>query len=194
MNEIQSDKEVSLVVSVDNLQKLIKNDSLETFELKPLVDKSKVQNEKYLQQIKAELFTKLPFYEGLLYNKKTGAIRSAVYLDKEIVNTKKRKDYVLNQLIPRLEKFQSTTGITLHTSGMPYIRTLNAKTIIDEIGLFIGAALLITSLSFFYFFRSFRATIISLISVIIGDRGLVRELNNLVMLFKQQLLELLVLF
>jgi predicted RND superfamily exporter protein len=168
MNEIQSDKEVSLVVSVDNLQKLIKNDSLETFELKPLVDKSKVQNEKYLQQIKAELFTKLPFYEGLLYNKKTGAIRSAVYLDKEIVNTKKRKDYVLNQLIPRLEKFQSATGITLHTSGMPYIRTLNAKTIIDEIGLFIGAALLITSLIFFYFFRSFRATIISLIIVIIG--------------------------
>jgi hydrophobe/amphiphile efflux-3 (HAE3) family protein len=168
MNEIQSDKEVSLLVSVDNLQKLIKNDSLETFELKPLVDKSKVQNEEYLQQIKAELFTKLPFYEGLLYNKKTGAIRSAVYLDKEIVNTKKRKDYVLNQLIPRLEKFQSTTGITLHTSGMPYIRTLNAKTIIDEIGLFIGAALLITSLIFFYFFRSFRATIISLIIVIIG--------------------------
>jgi predicted RND superfamily exporter protein len=168
MNEIQSDKEVSLLVSVDNLQKLIKNDSLETFELKPLVDKSKVQNEKYLQQIKAELFTKLPFYEGLLYNKKTGAIRSAVYLDKEIVNTKKRKDYVLNQLIPRLEKFQSATGITLHTSGMPYIRTLNAKTIIDEIGLFIGAALLITSLIFFYFFRSFRATIISLIIVIIG--------------------------
>jgi hypothetical protein len=35
---------------------------------------------------------------------------------------------------------------------MPYIRTLNAKTIIDEIGLFIGATLLITPLIFFLLF------------------------------------------
>ena len=168
MTTIKSHKEVSLVVSVDNLQKLTKNDSLETFELKPLVDSNKVQDEKYLKAIKTELFTRLPFYEGLLFNKKTGAIRSAIYLDKKIVNTKARKEYVLNDLIPAIEKFEKTTQIDLHTSGMPYIRTLNAKTIIDEIGLFIGAALLITSLIFFYFFRSFRATLISMIVVIIG--------------------------
>jgi predicted RND superfamily exporter protein len=168
MQTIQSSKEVDLVVSVDNLQKLVKNDSLETFELKPLVDKNKIQDEKYLTQIQKELFTQLPFYEGLLFNKNSGAIRSAVYLDKEIVNTKIRKDYVLENLIPAIEKFQKDTGVELHTSGMPYIRTLNAKTIIDEIGLFIGAALLVTSLIFFYFFRSFRATLISMTIVIIG--------------------------
>jgi hypothetical protein len=168
MTTIKSHKEVSLIVSVDNLQKIIKNDSLEKFELKPLVDKNKVQDEKYLQQIQKELFTKLPFYDGLLYNKKTGAIRSAIYLDKKIVNTKARKEFVINDLIPAIKNFRDKTGVELHTSGMPYIRTLNAKTIIDEIGLFIGAALLITSLIFFYFFRSFRATLISLIVVIIG--------------------------
>lgn len=168
MTTIKSHKEVSLIVSVDNLQKIIKNDSLEKFELKPLVDKNKVQDAKYLQQIQKELFTKLPFYNGLLYNKKTGAIRSAIYLDKKIVNTKARKEFVINDLIPAIKNFRDKTGVELHTSGMPYIRTLNAKTIIDEIGLFIGAALLITSLIFFYFFRSFRATLISLIVVIIG--------------------------
>jgi predicted RND superfamily exporter protein len=153
MQTIQSSKEVSLVVSVDNLQKLVKNDSLETFELKPLVDKNKIQDEAYLTQIQKDLFSKMPFYEGLLFNKKSGAIRSAIYLDKKIVNTKIRKDYVLEKLIPAIENFTQKTNIELHTSGMPYIRTLNAKTIIDEIGLFIGAALLITSLIFFYFFR-----------------------------------------
>ncbi len=168
MTEIKSHKEVTLVVSVDKLQKLTKNDALETFELKPLVEESKVQDPKYLKQIQTELFTKLPFYEGLLYNKKTGAIRAAIYLDKKIVNTKARKDYVLNDLIPAINTFEKASGIALHTSGMPYIRTLNAKTIIDEIGLFIGAALLITSLIFFFFFRSFRAALISLMVVIIG--------------------------
>ncbi|MBL7885902.1 MAG: MMPL family transporter [Flavobacterium sp.] len=168
MNTIKSHKEVSLVISVDNLQSLSKNDSLQTFELKPFVNKSKVNDENYLKTIKADLFAKLPFYEGLLFNKKSGAVRSAIYLDKKIVNTIARKEYVLNDLIPEIEKFENETGIDLHTSGMPYIRTLNAKTIIDEIGLFIGAALLVTSLIFFFFFRSFRATLISLVIVIIG--------------------------
>jgi hypothetical protein len=69
-------------------------------------------------------------------------------LDKKIVNTKARKEFVINDLIPAIKNFRDKTGVELHTSGMPYIRTLNAKTIIDEIGLFIGAALLITSLIF----------------------------------------------
>lgn len=168
MRKIKSDKEIDLVITVDNLQKLTKNDSSQTFELKPLVDQSKTLDENYLKQIKSELFNKMPFYEGLLFNKKSGAIRSAVYLDKKIVNTIARKEYVLHNLIPKLNKFKEETGIELHTSGMPYIRTLNAKTIVDEIGIFIGAALLITSLIFFFFFRSFRATLISLVIVIIG--------------------------
>ena len=168
MQKIQKDKEVTLVISVDNLQKLIKNDSAQTFDLEPFVNKSKIQDSAYLQKLKSQLVQQLPFYEGLLFNKKTGAIRSAIYLDKKIINTKERKEYVLNKLIPEIEKFEKETQIDLRTSGMPYIRTLNAKTIIDEIGLFIGAALLITSLLFFFFFRSFRATLISLIIVIIG--------------------------
>lgn len=168
MATIQSHNEVDLVISISNLKKLVKNDSLEKFELRPLIDTNKTQNQAYLSQIKFDLLNKLPFYEGLLFNKKSGAIRSAIYLDKKIINTKARKDFVLNQLIPEIESFEKETGVDLRTSGMPYIRTLNAKTILDEIGLFIGAALLITGLIFFFFFRSFRATLISLVIVIIG--------------------------
>lgn len=168
MHKIKSDKEIDLVITVDNLQKLTKNDVSQTFELKPLVDQSKTLDENYLKQIKAELFNKMPFYEGLLFNKKSGAIRSAIYLDKKIVNTIARKEYILKKFIPEIDKFEKETDIDLRTSGMPYIRTLNAKTIVDEIGIFIGAALLITSLIFFFFFRSFRATLISLVIVIIG--------------------------
>ena len=168
MEKIKSDKEVSLVISVDNLQQLVKNDSLQTFELKPFVNTEKANDPAYLTQLKSDFFKNLPFYEGLLFNKKTGAVRSAIYMDKKIVNSKARKDYILNKFIPEIDKFYKETGIKPHVSGMPYIRTLNAKTITDEIGLFIGAALLITSLIFFYFFRSFRATLTSLIIVIIG--------------------------
>ena len=168
MTNIENQKEVDLVISIHNLKTLSKNEVKETFELSPLVDQNKINNIEYLSGLKSKLLHNLPFYEGLLFNKKSGAVRSAIYLDKKIVNTKIRKDFVLNRLIPEIEKFEKTTGIKLHTSGMPYIRTLNAKTIIDEIGIFIGAALLVTGLIFFFFFRSFRATLISLVIVIIG--------------------------
>ena len=84
------------------------------------------------------------------------------------MNSAARKDFIVEELIPRVKKFEQDTGVKVHTSGMPYIRTLNSQNIIDEIGMFVGAALLVTSVIFFFFFRSFRATIISMITVIIG--------------------------
>jgi predicted RND superfamily exporter protein len=89
-------------------------------------------------------------------------------LDKKIVNTPERKNLVLHKIIPAIEAFENETKVDLHVSGMPYIRSLNSEYIISEISLFIGAALGITSLIFFFFFRSFRTTLISMCIVIIG--------------------------
>lgn len=168
MNTIKKNQEVDLVVSLNDLKKLQKNEALEKFELVPFVDESKALDPKYLQTIKKELFNDLPFYEGLLFNKRSGSVRSAIYMDKKIVNTKARKTFVLEKLIPAITTFETETKIDLRVSGMPYIRTLNAKTITDEISIFIGASLLITSLLFFFFFRSFKATLISIVIVVIG--------------------------
>ena len=168
MNSLKEDQAVDLVISLNDLKKLQKNELLEKFELVPFVNQNKISDQVYLEKIKKELFSDLPFYEGLLFNKKSGTIRSAVYLDKKIVNTPARKDFILNKLVPAVETFEKETNIDLRVSGMPYIRTLNAQTIIGEISIFIGASLLITSLLFFFFFRSFRATLISIIIVIIG--------------------------
>jgi predicted RND superfamily exporter protein len=168
MIDFKNQKEIDLVVSISDLKKLQKNETKETFELVPFVDQNKIANKEYLTSVKSELFQKMPFYEGLLFNKKNGTIRSAIYLDKKIVNTIARKEFILNYFIPKIEAYEKETGIDLRVSGMPYIRTLNAKSIVDEINLFVGASLLITSLIFFFFFRSFRATLISLIVVIIG--------------------------
>ena len=168
MTNLKKSKEVDLIISVDDLKKLNKNEALETFELVNLIDTTKIKDAKYLLDKREELFERLPFYEHLLFSKKTGTIRTAIYLDKKIVNTSIRKDFVVKNLIPQIEAFEKETNIDLKVSGMPYIRTLNSQNIVDEIGIFIGAALLVTSLIFFFFFRSFRATFISMCVVIIG--------------------------
>ncbi len=160
-------KEVEFTLSVGNLQKLQKKEDTTGFELVPFI-KDSVFNDASLANYKNELFNKLPFYDGLIYSPDKQSIRSAIYLKKDIVNTSARKDFVIDDLIPLIKKFEEDSGIKVHTSGMPYIRTLNSQSIVEEIPLFIGAALFATSLIFFFFFRSWRATFISMTTVIIG--------------------------
>lgn len=159
--------EVEFTLSVGNLKKLEKKTDTTGFELVPFI-KDSVFTDESLAQYKDDLFNKLPFYDGLIYSPSKQSIRSAIYLKKDVVNTSERKDFVIDGLIPLIKKFEKDTGVKVHTSGMPYIRTLNSQSIIDEIGLFIGGALLVTSLIFFFFFRSWRATFISMCTVIIG--------------------------
>ncbi len=168
MQHFKNSKEISFVVAFDNLKKLEKDTINEKFNLVDFIDTNKTQNATYLKNIQQDLFTNLPFYEGLLYNKKTGSIRAALYLDKKIVNTAARKNYILNDFIKKIDAFEKTTNIDLKVSGMPYIRTINSDNMKGEIGLFISAALFVTALIFFLFFRSFRATLISVCILVLG--------------------------
>jgi len=169
--KIDAYDEVALSISLKDLKLLDKKEDPQRFELKSFITDS-ITTYKEADDYRKLLFNNLPFYENLIYNRNTGTIRSAIYLKKDIVNTPIRRDFIVNDLIPLIDEFEATYGekyaLDVRTSGMPYIRTLNSQNIIDEIGIFVGAALLVTSLIFFFFFRSYRATIISMITVIIG--------------------------
>jgi hypothetical protein len=164
---LDSLKEIEFTIAVGDIKKLVKNTDEEKFVTEPLYDKKPETVEEVLA-IKHELFDNLPFFDNFLYNKKTGTIRSVIYLDKDIVNTAARKDFIFNVLNPTIKKFEKDYNIDIRVSGMPYIRTMNAQNIIDEIGMFVGLALGITALIFFFFFRSIRATAITLLVVSIG--------------------------
>ncbi|MFQ3341871.1 MAG: putative RND superfamily exporter protein, partial [Flavobacteriaceae bacterium] len=165
--KISAFEEISFVLSIDNLQEIVKNSENESFDLKSL-KLSQAKDSLGLLQFKEKLFLELPFYDNLIFNAENNTIRTLVYMNPDIVNTSKRKDFIFEKFIPITEAFEKKTKMDLRVSGMPYIRTLNAQNIVDEIGLFILGATLITSLIFFLFFRSFRATFISLIVVAVG--------------------------
>ncbi|ATA72082.1 transporter [Capnocytophaga sp. H4358] len=166
-NEFKQFKEVEAVLSIGNLPVLTKDVATESFTTKPLID-GIITSQNQVDSIKQLLSEKLPFYKGIVYNPETETLQTALYMNKKIINTKERKDFIINTLIPIIEKFEQQTQIKVRTSGMPYIRTLSAQNIIDEIGLFIGMALLITSFILFLFFRSYRAMFISMSVVSIG--------------------------
>ena len=166
--QLEAFPEVDFVLSTENLQLLLRDREKDEFILKPWMAADSVVNKTKLDSLTTFLFEDLPFYDKLLFNKETKTIRTIVYLDKDLINTSVRKDFVLGDLNTLISNFESKSGLDVRVSGMPYIRTMNAQNIIDEIGKFILAALGVTSLIFFFFFRSFRATFISICVVIIG--------------------------
>ena len=167
VNKFDDREEIDFTLSIADVQELKKDKKNRKFVLEPLYEKDPT-TEKEVLAIKKQLFEKLPFYDNLLYNKETGTLQTAIYIKKEIINTKARRAFIFNYLKPTIEQFEKETGLNVRVSGMPYIRTLNAKNIKDEMQLFVGGALAITALIFFFFFRSFRATFITLFVVIIG--------------------------
>lgn len=166
-DELKTYDAVESVVSIKDLQKLVKDSANEKFILEPFI-KDSISNIAQIDALQKELFVKYPFYDNFLFNSKTKTIRTALYLKKSIVNTSARKKFVLNNLIPKTKAFEAAYNLDVRVSGMPYIRTLNSQNIINEINIFVLGALLVTSLIFFFFFRSFRATFISIIVVCIG--------------------------
>ncbi|OQD43705.1 transporter [Croceivirga radicis] len=165
--QFQAIPEVTSVISTENLQELVKDLKSNEFKLQPLYTNTP-RTYQEVAAIKDKLFEQLPFYENLLFNKKTGTVRTVIYIDKDLLNTNVRNEFILTDLENLVDNFERETGLDVRVSGMPYIKTWNSKIIIDEIGKFILAALAVTSLIFFFFFRSFRATLIAMSVVVVG--------------------------
>lgn len=164
---LETQSEIDFVLSIHNILEIVKNEKAKQIEFTEL-PKVDWENPKAQEKFKQKLFLELPFYKGLLFDESTQVLRSVAFMKPEIVNTKQRKDFVFKTLIPAVENFESKTQVDVKVSGMPYVRTLNAQNIVDEIGLFVLGATLLTTFIFFLFFRSFRATFISLFVVAIG--------------------------
>lgn len=174
VDSISKQKGVQQVISIDQIQILHKNDSLKQFELKALdpdftPTKQKIQ---VLQQ-KVEQY---PFYKGIL--KSNDAYQTAIYLDPNIIDSPLRID-IVNYIENKAHQYEEKTGVNLYVSGIPIIRTNNAKELSKEAALYILGSLFITSLIFFLFFKSFRATLISMSVVLMAVLMVFMTLNVL---------------
>lgn len=112
-------------------------------------------------------FESLPFYQLLLYNPTTQAYIIAVQLNKDSVNSKSRTR-LINDVMAQATIFEKQTGIELHTSGLPFIRTTIGNRIKAEMNWFLAGSILLSAITLFLFFRSISATAISLFVVLAG--------------------------
>lgn len=156
---------VEEVLSISRCYNLHRNDSLKKLKLLPVLT-GKPSTQAEVDSIK-NLINSLPFYEGMLYKKETGATIMMITLDAKRLNTKKRVQIIQN-IADRADRFTEESGLDTHYSGLPYIRTKMSKMVQDELLLFVLAALLVASLMLLLFFRSMKAVIFPMLIVIIS--------------------------
>ncbi|MEI7499564.1 MAG: MMPL family transporter [Bacteroidota bacterium] len=164
-DSLKSIKGVAAIVSVTRLYNLVKNDSLKKFEFIP-ISPTKPLTQRALDSVRSLIYS-LPFYEGLVFNKNTSAYLFALTLDKNTIQSKER-DRLVGDIKAMVDRFSDRSKIEAHYSGLPFINTLIAKKLLNELRLFVLLALLISALFLFVFFRSAKAVIFPMVIVLIS--------------------------
>ena len=114
-----------------------------------------------------EKLRNLPFFDGVLYSKKNDAILMMVFLDPYLFNSEDRGT-VVEDITKLVDDWSQKTGVRTYISGLPFVRIQMTNKVKGEIGLFIGAALLVTFLLLLLFFRNFITAVVCLSVVAIG--------------------------
>jgi hypothetical protein len=89
-----------------------------------------------------------------------------LYLERDILDRQKRME-VVHRIRERGERFEEA-HLKLHYSGLPYIRTVVTDRVQSELRLFVVLAVLVTAGILYFFFRSFRVVLFSLLVVGVG--------------------------
>ena len=156
---------VTEVLSVPFAYELQKDSTETKFNVYPVFS-APYQNDSLLLA-DAQKFESLPFYKNLLYNKDSNAFIMAVSFIPDSINTGARTR-IIRLLEEKLNAFSKKTNLSIHLSGLPYIRTIIADRIKKEMLWFLVGSLLLSAITLLLFFRSIPATLMSLAVVAMG--------------------------
>jgi uncharacterized protein len=155
---------VNDVISLPLLKMILKDTANARFYLANIFPE-KINDEKAFDSL-LTMATNQRIYMGQLVNEKNGATAMLVSLQKDVMNSSRREE-LAEALVKEGEKFEKATNIKLHYAGLPFIRTVIANSVRREMQIFLYAAAVITGLIMFFFFRSARAVLFSMIIIAI---------------------------
>ena len=164
-NNLKNIQGVKAIMSLPTAYRLVKNDSLEKFDFVPLIQ-NPITSQKEVDSLKNE-FLNMPFYEGIIYNKESGANLVAITFTKKDLDSKRRLDMV-KEIKELGDAYSKKYNTEMHYSGMPYIRSQLMTKVRAEMTLFLILAIIVTAIILWMFFRSFTTVFFSLIVVVIG--------------------------
>jgi len=156
---------IEQIISFSNLPILQKDADEKKFTVKKWFSEG-IQTEEEFQKA-LTIYQSQPFFKGLINSEDNKVTTLLITLDEEMIRSSKR-EILISSIKDLVDNYSTDFGVKAHYSGLPYIRTVHSVKVKNEISMFILFTLLITALILYLFFRSFKATISSIIVVIIG--------------------------
>lgn len=151
---------VERVLNIASLYTLRRDSITDRLKLEP-IQAGNIQTQAQADSLRSELL-QLPFYDGLLLNKTRTATLCIVSLDSAVLNSKGKK-VLVNAVQHRMDSLAAATGLKVHYSGVPYIRTYISQKLPNELALFMALAVVVTAVALFVFYRSGYAVVFPLI-------------------------------
>ena len=162
---IEDLKGVISIVSITNISFLVKDTNTSKLVLKRWYSKD-LSSKKEIDSAFINFSNQL-IYKGVLNNLDNTITTLLISLDENIIKTPQRIELIF-KIKDIVNKYEKKYKASIHYSGLPYIRTIDSLMVKEEITYFIILALIITAIILFLFFKSFNATVSSMITVIIG--------------------------
>jgi hypothetical protein len=164
-NDLKAIEGIQTVLSVAHAFELHKDTVKKSFYVKPLKVGS-FQSQEACDSLQNRLAA-LPFYSKLLYNPDSNSTLMAVNFSRSMLNSNRRAERV-QAILDRCKEFELKQGVSLHYSGLPFIRSIIATKVSAEFKLFLTLSIIITALILLLFFRSIYAVIFPILVVLIG--------------------------
>jgi predicted RND superfamily exporter protein len=162
-NSLDTVKGINNILSPISAYYLQRNDSVGKLEVNSMREDFNAESSDSLR----ELYTSLPFYENLLYSRDGQSPLMFAQIDYDLLYNKN-----VMRIVESVKKivadYQQETGQVVHASGLPFVRMANTKKVSREVFKMVGLALLVTTLLMYMFMRSFKATLITMVVVVMG--------------------------
>ncbi len=157
-------KGVKYVVSLPELQQLVKNTETQRFDVAPVFPEIPTQQAELDSLLRVA--NDLRFYSQQLINPDNGATFLLIAIENKTLNSDKRE-----QLVPDIQmlgkQFSEVTGVELHYAGIPFVRTVLNEQVRAELQLFLILSVAVTALILLLFFRSWDAVVFPLLIIAI---------------------------
>ena len=165
ITEIKNVEGAEDVISIPTAINLIKNPETEKLTAQNIFGDGQLTQSSI--DSSRNVFFNLPFYRGLLYNPETSTWLLGIRINKDVLGSAKREAAV-RDIKALSDDFGKKYSLEMHVSGLPYIRTVLAKRISDEMRWFLTISVILSAIILLLFFRSLTSMFLSIVVVGIG--------------------------
>lgn len=164
-DRIKNIKGIQAVVSIDRLVVAHFNDSLEKFTFQSIPFPTTLDSTNVSNFIENSL--EYRFYDKIIFDKKKDIALMTITFNEKELNSKLRLS-ITDSIIHHANVFEKNTSVSLHLSGMPFIRTTMMRKISSETSYFFVVGLIVVSILLWIFFRSPVVILFSALIIIMG--------------------------